>query len=90
MISGVQVASGADLATQLAVLFARSKNNVVRNRLILRAKIGQVRFARGCLPGTPGHAASAPRFVTASSALLPAEPWHASGQGGWARPCAGC
>ena len=37
-----QVATTAGLGTQISVLFARSKNNVVRNRLILRAKIGQV------------------------------------------------
>ena len=37
-----QVATTAGIGTQISVLFARSKNNVVRNRLILRAKIGQV------------------------------------------------
>ena len=44
---GVDVASVhtvAGLQTQIRVLFARSKNNVLRNRMILRAKIGQCIF----------------------------------------------
>jgi len=39
-----QVQSVAGLSTQIVVLFARSKNNVIRNRMILRAKIGQCFF----------------------------------------------
>eukprot|EP00802_Teleaulax_amphioxeia_P015194 Tamp_15280.p1 GENE.Tamp_15280~~Tamp_15280.p1 ORF type:complete len:368 (+),score=67.59 Tamp_15280:62-1105(+) len=39
-----QVQTVAGLSTQVSVLFARSKKNVIRNRLILRAKIGQCLF----------------------------------------------
>ena len=39
-----QLHTVAGLRTQVEVLFARSKNNVIRNRMILRAKIGQCIF----------------------------------------------
>ncbi|EKX39193.1 hypothetical protein GUITHDRAFT_76568, partial [Guillardia theta CCMP2712] len=43
-VSGSGQEKGAGVMTELAVLFTRARRNAVRNRMILRAKIGQSMF----------------------------------------------